>query len=178
MINILDICNIDIDPMIPAFTSASIETIKYLVPVILIVRGILDLFRAIISTDSNQMKGSLVMLFRRIVYSVLIYFVVALVQFGVNTLGKSGAANSNQLNACIICFVNNENCSVSIDTTDKFNDMYDRDQINNDLNNQNNVIGETNDSQKETNEIENNTEIDEVENDAKDDEENKEKNNN
>ena len=31
MINILDICNIDIDPMIPAFTSTSIETIKYLV---------------------------------------------------------------------------------------------------------------------------------------------------
>lgn len=133
MINILDICSIEVDPMIPAFTSALIEIIKYLVPVILIVLGVIDLIKAMVATDSNKMKGSIGLFFRRIVYSVLIYFVVALVQFAVNTLGKSGAANSNQLNACINCFVNNENCSIVVDTSNELNDEINEIEETNDL---------------------------------------------
>lgn len=116
MINILEICSNSIDPMFPNFTSILIKTIRYIVPVILIILGILDLVKAIISTDSAKMKSSVGLFIRRIIYSLLIYFMVAIVQFIVNTLGRAGAINKNKANACIECFVNNENCGSTIET--------------------------------------------------------------
>lgn len=116
MINLLEVCSNSIDPMFPNFTSLLIKIIRYIVPVILIILGILDLVKAIIASDSTKMKSSVGLFVRRIIYSLLIYFMVAIVQFIVNTLGSAGAINKNKANACIECFVNNENCRSTIET--------------------------------------------------------------
>ena len=120
MINILEICSNSIDPIFPSFSSIVIKFIRYIVPIILIILGILDLIKAIVASDSAKMKSSVGMFIRRIIYSILIFFIVPIVQFIVNTLGNAGALNKNKVNACIECFVNNENCGSTIET-DKLN---------------------------------------------------------
>lgn len=110
MINILQICSNSIDPIFPSFSSIVIKSIRYIIPVILIILGIFDLIKAIVASDSAKMKSSLGMFIRRIIYSLLIFFIVPIVQFIVNTLGNAGALNKNKVNACIDCFVENQSC--------------------------------------------------------------------
>ena len=112
-------CDIDIDPIVPAFTSGCITVLKIVIPIILIVLGMIDLAKAVMSNDDKVMKEAQGKLIKRIVYAVIIFFVVAIVQFVFGLLGSASdnASDSNMeynkdnITSCINCFVNNEDCN-------------------------------------------------------------------
>lgn len=106
-------CKIDIDPIVPAFTRLLIDTVKILIPIILVALGIIDLAKAVTANDDKVMKEATSKLIRRIVYAILIFFVVAIVQFVFKVLGDAqdnadGAdttVDTNSISACISCFI-------------------------------------------------------------------------
>ena len=97
-----------VDQIIPGTVSTVVTILKIAVPIILIVLGMIDLAKAVMANEEKEMKEAQKKLVKRIVYAVLIFFVVALVQF---VFARLDEANGNKINAtsCINCFINN-NC--------------------------------------------------------------------
>lgn len=107
-INMLN-CSIDIDPIVPGTIRLFVTILKLAIPIILIIFGILDLAKAVMANDDKEMKEAQKKLIHRIVYAVVVFFVVALVQFVFNQLAKAdnnGAnVDKNNTASCIACFI-------------------------------------------------------------------------
>lgn len=98
-------CSIDIDPIVPAFVRLLINLIKIVVPIVLIIFGIVEMLKAATANDDKVMKEAQSKLIKRIVYAVLIFFIVAIVQLVFSTLGKANVSEAkNDIPACISCF--------------------------------------------------------------------------
>ena len=109
-------CSIEIDPIVPNFTSALVGVVKILIPIVLIAYGMIDLAKAVMSNDDKVMKEAQNKLIHRIIYAVIIFFVVAIVQLIFGMLaGAGGKTNTydkkdkNDITACINWFINGEN---------------------------------------------------------------------
>lgn len=103
--------DITIDAIVPSFVSLAVNIIKIVIPIILIIFGILDLAKAITGNDEKVMKEAQGKLIKRIIYAVIVFFVVALVQFVFSTLNKANGSDTGAT-ACIDCFINN-NCDAT-----------------------------------------------------------------
>lgn len=104
---------VQIDKIVPQTITFFVQILKILVPIILIVLGMLDLAKAVMANDDKEMKEAQKKLIHRIVYAVVIFFVVALVQF---VFGRLDAADgTSDKKSCINCFINysKANCSQS-----------------------------------------------------------------
>ena len=95
--------NITIDGMIPKFVSAVVLVFQIAIPILLIILGMLDLGKAVTSNDEKQMKEAQKLLIKRIVFAVLIFFVVALVKFVFGMLSNAG--DKTNATSCIDCFI-------------------------------------------------------------------------
>lgn len=93
--------------IIPSITVALINVIKIGIPIILIFLGMLDLGKAVMSNEEKEMKTAQSRLIKRVVYAILVFLIVAIVQLVVGVLSESGAADGNSINSCISCFVSN-----------------------------------------------------------------------
>ncbi len=94
-----------------------VKTIKFLVPVILIVLGIVDMLRATTANDEKAMKEATGKFIRRIIAAVLVFFVVALIQFVIKLLANASSQTgnsevndtANNITKCISCFISDKN---------------------------------------------------------------------
>lgn len=118
MMNMVNVLNdvkcgtIVIDSIIPGTISKFVTILKIAVPLILIVLGMLDLAKAVMANEEKEMKEAQKKLIKRIIYAVVIFFVVALVQFVFSQLSEADTNNANgtsNATACISCFING-NC--------------------------------------------------------------------
>lgn len=98
--------DIIIDSVVPKFVSIIVNIIKFLVPVVIIIFGIIDLFKASTANDEKVMKEAQKKLISRIIYAVLVFFVVAIVQFVFKALDKAG--DESDATSCISCFINGD----------------------------------------------------------------------
>ena len=105
-------CGIHIDPIVPAFARLLINAVKIIVPIILIVFGIIEMLKAATANDEKVMKEAQSKLIKRIVYAILIFFIVAIVQLVFNVLGQAGSNEAkNSVPVCISCFTyNGDDC--------------------------------------------------------------------
>ena len=111
-------CDINIDPIVPGTIRTVVTILKIAIPIILIIFGMLDLAKAVMANDDKEMKEAQKKLIHRIIYAVVIFFVVALVQFVFRKLAEAGKSsteekvNGNNISACISCFISDGNaCS-------------------------------------------------------------------
>lgn len=93
------------DPIIPKLVSSVVKLIQFGIPVVLIIFGMIDLGRAVMSNDEKEMKGAQGKLIRRVVYAVLIFLIVAIVKL---VFGILDTAGSDDFTGCINCFVSGE----------------------------------------------------------------------
>lgn len=94
---------------IPALTKTIVDVFKIAIPVILIILGLLDLGKAVTSSDEKQMKEAQKTLIKRVVYAVLIFFITSLVQWVFAALVPKG--DKDDATSCISCFVSdNRDC--------------------------------------------------------------------
>lgn len=101
---------------LPYLSRNIISIIKILVPVILIILGIIDMFRAATSSDEKAMKTAASKFVKRIIAAVLVFFVVVLIQFVVRTIANAANKANNgdikqdadNIAACITCFISDE----------------------------------------------------------------------
>lgn len=92
---------------IPKLTSTVVTIIQWVIPVILIVLGMIDLGKAVTSNDEKQMKEAQKTLIKRVIYAVLVLFIVAIVRFVFSALAPDSKSKNN-VSGCINCFINKE----------------------------------------------------------------------
>ena len=93
------------NPMIPSITVLVVNLIKVAIPIILIIFGMLDLAKAVMSNDEKEMKGAQTKLMKRVIYAVLVFLVVSIVQLLFSVLSQNNVTGSG-VTDCISCFVN------------------------------------------------------------------------
>lgn len=98
------------DPILPNIVSMIVTAIKVLIPLILIILGMLDLGKAVMSNDEKVMKESQSRLIKRFVYAIIIFLLVALVQLVFITISGKDENDPNNVSGgiteCINCFIN------------------------------------------------------------------------
>ena len=78
---------------------------KIIIPILLIIFGMLDLGKAVIATDSKQIKESVNRLVKRAVISVIIFFIPTIVT-ALFSLIKGFQDNKADFNVCRTCVIN------------------------------------------------------------------------
>lgn len=107
---VIEVCGFDYVPdKLPNFTSSLFNIIKVLVPIILIVMGMLDFTKAMMASDEDKMKKSQKSFTTRLLASIIIFLIMAVVQFVFRTI-DSGISYKNGFNKCMNCLLNNKNC--------------------------------------------------------------------
>ena len=79
---VLDIDNVcgAIDNNLAGLIHTAIVIIKYAIPVLLIIFGMLDLGKGVIASKEDEIKSGQHMFIKRLISAVLVFFVVSIVQ--------------------------------------------------------------------------------------------------
>lgn len=100
---------------LPKFVRGIVTSVQVLVPVILILLGMYDFLRAVMSNDEKAMKESQGKFVRRLIASVAIFFIVAIVKFGFGLV-----PSDTDVLGCIPCFItSDDSCGASYDCNSK-----------------------------------------------------------
>lgn len=97
--------NVIIDEKIPQTVSTAINVIKIAVPILLVIFGMLDLFKGITAQKEDEMKKGQQLFVKRLISGVLVFFVFVIVQLLVSF--AAGGDNTTIMD-CVDCFINND----------------------------------------------------------------------
>ena len=104
-----EVCGVeDIPASLPIFVSNIVKLLKILVPIILVIMGMIDFARATIASDEKQMKESQSRFIRRVLAAVIVFLVIAVIQFIFSTI-----STNNKMTGCLNCFINGK-CNVVV----------------------------------------------------------------
>lgn len=88
-----------ISPII-RFVKFLLTCIQWLVPIVIIVLGSIDLFKAVIASKEDEIKAAQKLLIKRVIYGVAIFFVTLLVTFIFNALANTGTGAATGFLGC------------------------------------------------------------------------------
>jgi len=87
-------------------TSAIVNILKILIPVAIIIFGMIDLFKAIVSQKDDEIKKGQKVFFSRLIAGVIVFLVIFIVQMVVRFVSdKSESAN---IISCVDCFISGD----------------------------------------------------------------------
>ncbi len=96
-----------IDERIPNIVSTIITIIKIVVPILLVIFGMLDLVKAMISQKEDEIKKGQNLFIKRLISGALVFFVFTIVQLIISFVTTDEDKN---IMSCSDCFINN-NCT-------------------------------------------------------------------
>ena len=88
----LDLCD-DLAPIIRFVKYGVFPIIQWGIPILLILFGTIDLGKAVIAGKEDEMKNAQKMLIKRVLYAVLVFFVIPLVSLVFNLFRNSGTSD-------------------------------------------------------------------------------------
>lgn len=94
---------------IPEITSWIVTIIQVIVPVILVIMGMIDFVKSIASQKDDEIKKGRQIFIKRLITSVIIFFIVVFVKMLISVVSGDNNENTNIVD-CIDCFINNK-CS-------------------------------------------------------------------
>ncbi len=114
MINLLDVTcgGINIPAIIPNLVGYLILGIQIFIPIVLIVLGMLDMGKAVLSNDEKTMKEAQGRLIKRIIYAVIIFLIVSIVKIVVGVVANVGGGVEGAqggITTCIDAFTKTTN---------------------------------------------------------------------
>ena len=89
--------------------SYSILIVRILVPLLLVVMSTFDLYKAVTGGKDDDLKKQMVILGKRVVIGIAVFFLPSFVNVVVNMLNKQPA----DYKTCLSCISNPSNCQVS-----------------------------------------------------------------
>ena len=98
-----------IDVKIANTVHTVITVIKIAVPIILVVMGMLDLFKGITAQKEDEMKKGQGTFIKRLIAAALIFFVVSIVQLLISLV-----ADDEGVMSCANCFINGANKNTGV----------------------------------------------------------------
>lgn len=93
-----------IDPKIPNTVHIIITVIKVAVPIVLVIMGMLDLFKGITAQKEDEMAKGRKIFVKRLISAAIIFFVISIVQLLISFVGDNEGIMS-----CANCFINGAN---------------------------------------------------------------------
>ena len=111
----------DIPVMVPRLVAYFIVILKTATPIILIIMGMVQIIKAIASTNEDEIKKAKNALIKKLVAAALVFFSISIVQFVIDQVVDDDEKGS--LSACMKCFINND-CNGSIYYTDGYGKCY------------------------------------------------------
>ena len=96
----------DIPEMVPRLVSYFIVILKTATPIILIIMGMVQIIKAIASSNEDEIKKSKSSLIKKLIAAVLVFFSISIVQFVVDQVVDEDEKGS--FGACLKCFINND----------------------------------------------------------------------
>ena len=72
-----------------------LNLVRFAVPLVLIVIGTFDIFKAVVASKEDEIKAAQKLLIKRVVYAVIIFLIPTIVMLVLNIVSKSGAENSD-----------------------------------------------------------------------------------
>ena len=110
-------------PYVPLrFVGRVINIIKVVTPIVLIIMGMVDMARATTANSEKDMDASRKRFMKRIVYAVMVFFVISLVQLLFSILQTSVFKNENNLLGCMTCVLGGECDTKDLDITSSNSD--------------------------------------------------------
>ena len=94
---------ISIDQRIPDTVHTIILVIQIAVPVVLVILGMLDLFKGITAQKEDEIKKAQQIFIKRLLAAALVFFVVAIVKIVVSF--ASGEGDNSNFMTCVNCFL-------------------------------------------------------------------------
>lgn len=98
---------------IPHLTSLIVDLLKIGIPVLLIVLGMLDFGKAVMSQKEDEIKKNQTLFVKRLISAALVFFVFIIVELVFNLVAGTGDEEKN-IWACVSCFMEGEDSSSCI----------------------------------------------------------------
>lgn len=86
------------------FCHTAVNVVKIVVPILLIILGVIDMVKATASQKEDEMKKAQTTFVKRLISALLVFFVVAIVQFLFNLLSTAGFGGD--FTDCLDTFIN------------------------------------------------------------------------
>lgn len=96
----------DIPIQVPKLISYCVNILKIATPIILIVVGMITLLKALVASKEDELKKAQASLIKKIIASVMVFFVVSIVQFVI--LKVANKSETASISDCMSCFLNND----------------------------------------------------------------------
>ena len=96
----------DIPMQVPQIISFIVNFLKIATPIILIIIGMISLFKSMAAGKEDEMKKAQSALIKKIIAAVLVFFVVAIVQFIISLVAEDKEYRGFE--SCLNCFLNNK----------------------------------------------------------------------
>ncbi len=87
--------------------------LKIAIPLILIVMGMVDLGKAVVSSDEKAINKSVSSLIKRFIAAVVVFFIPTIVSAIFNILGLVNTSAGSDYNVCVQCVTNVGSCDTS-----------------------------------------------------------------
>lgn len=87
-------------PLVKVIRKGVFPIVQWLIPIFLMVYGLIDLFKAVISSDEKEEKAAKSKLIKRCIYAALIFFVAMLVTAIMGVISIGGEGDTNGWRAC------------------------------------------------------------------------------
>lgn len=95
---------------LPKIISIVYLLIQILIPIVLVILGSIDLFKAVAASKEDEIKKAQGMFFKRLISAVLVFFVLAVVKIVIG-LASDDKNKSQNIVDCIDCFIrDNDSC--------------------------------------------------------------------
>jgi hypothetical protein len=94
-----------IDVKIANLVHTIILVIKITVPVLLVIFGMIDLFKSMMAAKEDDMKKGRGVFVKRIISAVIIFFVISIVQLLISFVADTDNERTNIMD-CASCFIN------------------------------------------------------------------------
>lgn len=93
-------CPKELKPIFVFVKRIAFNTLKIAVPIILILMGIIDMARAVMSSDDKGMKEATSRFIKRIISAILVFFVVTIVTIVIDMFAKTDLGDRSNWKAC------------------------------------------------------------------------------
>ena len=91
---------------LPKLSSEAFTLIEIAIPIILVLMGTIDLFKAITANKEDEMTKARGVFVKRLITGALVFFIFAIIKLVIGFIDNK--ANTNNITQCMDCFINNK----------------------------------------------------------------------
>lgn len=106
-LTVVDCGNVtEIPAKVPNITSLIVTIVEIAVPVVLVIFGMMDLFKGVTASKEEEMKKGTKMLVKRIVLAFIIFFIFVITRLVVSVVADD--TDKQNIVSCMNCFLNGQ----------------------------------------------------------------------